>query len=206
MRSVSSPNPGTLAIASRFSTASLVSICIMTSTLSFDAEKYSDEVRPQWEGANGLPKPLLPAGGNRLSDTTSAAFSAVDIYLTVNILIKISYGLKHTMGTKTPLAPESRAYLICQLVLVLTPVAGILTIGLGPFPPQTPWIAWIDSAAPGCNEVRPCSQSIRIHERCGLASATVRATNDPGSMSQAPYAGVEVLKAFKRACVIMVAA
>jgi hypothetical protein len=73
----------------------------------------------------------------------------------------------HTIGTKTPLAPASNAYLICQLVPVLNPVAGIRTIGLGA-PAPAPWIACMDSAAFGCREVNPCSQSIMTHERLGL--------------------------------------
>lgn len=65
-----------------------------------------------------------------------------------------------------PLAPASRAFLICQLELEVTPVAEILTMGLGPpIFPRAPCIAATLSAAPGTNGIRPCSQSMATHDR-----------------------------------------
>lgn len=112
-----------------------------------------------------------------------------------------NYGLnKLTRGTNTPLAPASKTCLICQLELAETPVAGILTKALGPPPEGTaPWIATIDSATLGTSGVKPCSQSIMTHERCGgPAWATVRAWKTPGRVIQAPKAVLLALKALIR--------
>lgn len=62
---------------STFCTPSGVSIWTITKMLSFAAVKYSVAPMPQMLEQIGLPKPLLPRGGNRLSATTSLAFSAV---------------------------------------------------------------------------------------------------------------------------------
>lgn len=104
-----------------------------------------------------------------------------------------------TIGTKTPRAPLSRACLICQLELAEIPVAGILTIGVGPPFGTAPWIAVTRSAAPGTRDINPCSQSITIHERWGLACATVRATKLLGRVSQAPNAGFLAWKSLRSA-------
>jgi hypothetical protein len=56
----------------------------------------------------------------------------------------------------------------------------------------------MDSAAPGWSDVRPCSQSIITHERCGLACATARAFSAPGKVIHAPNAGLEALNAWNK--------
>lgn len=74
------PTPSTWAIASTFSTASLFSICTIT-RMSWLADcRYPGLVTPHIPCVNGLPKPRLPTGGNRLSATTSLAFSTVDTW------------------------------------------------------------------------------------------------------------------------------
>lgn len=193
-------------MASTFCTPSFVSIWIITTTLSFADLMYSAALIPQWPCVNGLPKPRLPPGGKRLSATTSLAFSAVLTYSSMQgLILALSSETNQavpTIGTSTPRAPASSAYLICQDVLLLTPVAGILTSALGALGPR-PVMAWIDSAAPGWSEVRPCSQSIMTHERCGLACASARAFSTPGRVIHAPNAGLEALKACRREWVVM---
>ena len=104
-----------------------------------------------------------------------------------------------TIGTITPRAPASRAYLICQLVLPETPVAGILIIGVTP----ALSIALTLSAAPGTSGTVPCSQSTTIHDKWGLDPARVRACKSPGSVNQAPKAGLDDRRAFRRGWVVM---
>jgi len=72
------PIPSTSAMAWMFCTASLFSICTITRISRLADSRYSDVVTPHTPCVNGLPKPRLPTGGNRLSATTSLAFSAVD--------------------------------------------------------------------------------------------------------------------------------
>lgn len=98
-----------------------------------------------------------------------------------------------------PRAPASRAYLICQLVLPETPVAGIRIIGVTP----ALSIALTLSAAPGTNGTVPCSQSTTIHDRWGLDLARVRACKSPGTVNHAPKAGWDDRKAFRREWVVM---
>ena len=109
------------------------------------------------------------------------------------------------MGTMMPRAPASRTYLICHVALPSAqgPVAGMRTTTLGALGP-TPETAAMVSAAPGWSGIKPCSQSITNHERWGDASAAVRAVHAPGTVSHAPNAGLDVLKACKRGCEAMV--
>jgi hypothetical protein len=76
------PMPAVSAIALTLSTPSLVSICTITRMFSFADVTYSEALIPQLAGANGLPSPRLPTGGNRLSATISFAFSAVETWVT----------------------------------------------------------------------------------------------------------------------------
>ena len=193
-----SPIPSTSAIACTFSTPSLFSICTITRISRFAESKYSDAVTPHIAWVNGLPNPRLPTGGNRQSATTSLAFSTVDTFKKMfQVTQVVSPVVVLTIGTMTPPAPLSRASLICQLVLAEIPVEGILTIGVGPPFGTAPWIAVTASAAPGTRDISPCSQSISIHERWGLACATVRAAKLHGRQSQAPNAGFLAWKSLR---------
>ena len=174
-------------------------------TCSLADLRYSAALIPHTLCVNGLPKPRLPSGGKRLSKTTSFAFAASETCKTGAARVShhhsgyLSRCLgTHTIGTRTPLAPASSAYLICHEVPVLVPVAGMRTSALGALLP-IPVIAWMDSAAPGWSEVSPCSQSIMTHERYGLDRATVLALITPGKVIHAPKAGLAALNACARA-------
>jgi len=107
------------------------------------------------------------------------------------------------IGTRTPLAPASNAYLICQLTPVVNPVAAILTMALGGLPLSfsVPWIAATSSATPGFKLTSPCSQSMTMNAKSGLDWAIDRAWKNPPEplVSQAPNADVLFLKCNNRA-------
>lgn len=87
--------PPTAAISSTLCTPSRVSIWIMIVTCSFADLRYSAALIPHTPCVNGLPKPRLPAGGKRLSETISLALAASETCGTnfLSFITKFSFSL-----------------------------------------------------------------------------------------------------------------